>query len=323
MNNKYYKSIWLTQKNKCIVKSLKVPSEFKNECLVIDSCFSLISQGSEKIVFDGNVPLNITKNMIIPYQINEFNYPFNYGYSLVGKVVRGPNDMLGKHVHLLHPHTSMAFVQRKDCTLIPDHISLEDATLLSQIQTAITAIWDAKIRFGDRILIMGFGLIGTLIASILKDRIDLQILVYEPNQERSQIASSMGLDTCMPHDKENLIDIVFYCTSNFVGLQDAFQVLRNNAKLIQVAWFGDKRVSLELGGLFHVKRLQWISSQVSQIPDELQSKWSMKSRNELAFKCLGMMNVSQLSKQTTHINALADTYPSLLTHPNLIQLIKY
>ena len=144
MNNKYYNSIWYIEENKCCVKRFDISDSLKKYPVVVESIFSLISQGSEKIVFNGNIPSKISENMKIPYQINGFTYPFNYGYSLVGSVQDGPNHMLGKHIHLLHPHTSMAFVHANDCTLIPDGVSLE-SSIVDQMQTAITAIWDAKI----------------------------------------------------------------------------------------------------------------------------------------------------------------------------------
>ena len=79
--------------------------------------------------------------MIVPYQLNSGQFPCNYGYSLVGQVVEGPSDLLNQHVHVLHPHL-YGSVSSDDCTIIPPSIDLRLAPLISQIQTAITAIWD-------------------------------------------------------------------------------------------------------------------------------------------------------------------------------------
>ena len=323
MNNNKFQSIWFEAKDHCSLKNLEIQTSSSREAIIVQTLYSLISQGTEQHVFSGNMPTENSSKMEIPYQINAFNYPFNYGYSLVGKVLEGPAKFINKTVHLLHPHTSMAFVNAEDCTLIPNDLDNDMAPLLSQMQTAITAIWDSKIVFGDKILIQGFGLIGALIACILKSRIDSEIEIYEPNEKRNKLAKSLGFNTTSLKNKHEDINIVFYCTSNSKGLDYAMKRLITDGKLVHVGWFGNQATKLNLGTHFHLKRINWISSQVSVIPPSIGANWTFKSRNELAFKCLKHPIFKQLSKKVTPFSQVSQKYKSLLEHPSLIQLLSY
>ena len=190
MNIHKIKSIWFSKEKKCILK--KIVKNTENHDLKIKSKFSLISQGSERLVFNGQVPKSVMNDMRVPYQEGTFSFPCNYGYSLVGKILEGPGNLIGKHAHVLHPHSDYAFVNQNDITICPSEISLESCALISQIQTAITAIWDSQLDFGDRVLIIGFGLIGASIACLLKERSDIHIEVSDNHPTRCQFARDLG-----------------------------------------------------------------------------------------------------------------------------------
>lgn len=323
MSHNQYKSLWFPSKQSCDYKILTYPTTKKNQHVRLESTYSLVSQGTEKLVFDGDVPSSIQNDMKVPYQIGEFSFPCNYGYSLVGKVIEGPEDLVSKHVHVMHPHATGAYVFEHDLTIIPDHLDLTLAPLISQIQTAITAIWDAKVTLGDRISIVGFGLIGACIGLILNERSDLEIEISEPNPFRRSIAKKMGFNCSEEMTASTHIDTAFYCTGNPKALDTTLDQLREEGQLICCAWFGTSPIHMHLGHAFHSKRLKIISSQVGKIPQQLRANWSYKKRNTLALKLLEHSSWSNLPKSITPFNELSRKYPAkLIDHP-LIQLISY
>ena len=95
--------------------------------------------------------------MKVPYMKGEFPFPVSYGYSLVGKIIKGPEKLINRYVHLMHPHHDFAFVREQDIFLIPDSIPPKRAVFASNLETVVNAIWDSKPQLGDQILIAGFG----------------------------------------------------------------------------------------------------------------------------------------------------------------------
>ena len=318
-----YQTIWFPKQNICKLKTLDFKPKYNPDTILIKSKYSLISQGSEKLFFQGNVPASTQQSMIVPYQLNNGQFPCNYGYSLVGQVVEGPSHLLNQHVHVLHPHTSMAQVSSDDCTIIPPSIDLRLAPLISQIQTAITAIWDSKVTFGEHILIAGFGLIGACIAGLLSQRKDMSIYIIEPNEYRANLAASLGFNLLDTTDKNCDIDVAFYCTNNPGSLSYVMQQLCHEGKLVHCAWHGNHSINVNLGDFFHTKRLQWISSQVSHIPSYKSKAWTTQRRNQLALKSINLPIFSQIPQSLLPFLNLQNLYEKHLIDDHLIQLITY
>ncbi|MEO0762334.1 MAG: hypothetical protein AAFZ09_11070 [Pseudomonadota bacterium] len=65
---------------------------------------SLISRGTERLVFSGRVPQGEIDRMRCPMQEGAFPFPVKYGYALAGHVSDGPQDLVEKKVFSLAPH---------------------------------------------------------------------------------------------------------------------------------------------------------------------------------------------------------------------------
>ncbi len=255
--------------------------------LIIQSEFSLISSGSEKIVAKGLVPENTKEQMKVPYMKGEFPFPVSYGYSLVGKIVKGPEKLKDRLVHLMHPHHDYALVREQDIFLIPDSIPAKRAVFASNMETVVNAIWDAEPQLGDKILIAGFGTIGALLALTLSQFPGIEIKIKEVNPERRKFARACGLK--LSDEKENPeleFDICYHCTGNENGLQFCIDRAKTEGKIIELSWYGNKSVNINLGGTFHTGRKKIISSQVSGIPNNKKSSWDFRKRKELVFQLL-------------------------------------
>lgn len=259
----------------------------KENEVVIESVFSMVSPGTERIVSQGNVPDEVGENMRVPHMKGFFSFPCTFGYSLVGMVMQGPDNLIGKLVHLVHPHKSIITVNQSEIYPIPGFIPAKRATLASNLESAITAIWDSSISAGDKVLITGFGIIGALIARLAEQIPGVEILVLEKEQGRAALAASMGFKVLSTTRRMgNNYDLAFNTSGTSRGLQACIDALGTEGKVIETSWYGSDAVNLKLGMGFHYKRKQIVSSQDLGIPSSKNPRWDYKRRKDLAFKLL-------------------------------------
>jgi len=250
----------------------------------IKSLFSLISTGTERLVARGEVPKSSFEFMKVPYMKGDFSFPVKYGYSLVGEVI-SKGEFYGKIVHLLHPHQDKCLVAESDVMFVPNEIPAKRATLASNVETALNAVWDAQISIGDKVLIAGFGMIGSLLARVLSFMPEVEVVIMEKDVNRVKMGQKMGF-TFIDNPKKSYFDVVFNTTSNEKALQTLIESVGLEGKIIEMSWYGKKNVNINLGADFHYHRKQIISTQVSKLPADKQSRWDYKRRKEVVFKLL-------------------------------------
>jgi len=242
----------------------------------LNSQYSMISSGTEGKVALGQISNSFIKRMSVPYMEGDFNLPIKYGYSLIGK------DAQDQCFHLMHPHQSSVVVFPEHVHLLPDDLPLPRAALISNMETIINAIWDADIKSGDKVAICGFGNIGALLAITLKDSHNVDCDIIEIKEWNKLKAQSLGYTI---HENDNY-NIIFHTTGSESGLQYCIDNLLPEGKVIELSWYGDQKVGLNLGDRFHYDRLQIISSQVSTIPKAYQDQYDYQSRKDLAIQLL-------------------------------------
>jgi threonine dehydrogenase-like Zn-dependent dehydrogenase len=263
MNNSY-NELWHSHENSWFKTEQFSPDFNSGEYLLIKPAYSLVSLGTEKLVISSKIHLSTEERMRVPYMKGTFQDTFTYGYSLVGEVIEGPGSYMGNHVHLLHPHQDLAMVHVEDAFIIPDEVSLRASTLASNMETAVNAIWDSKITLGDNVLIVGYGIIGALAALIAKDFPGVSVKILEINKARAQKAKSHG------HD----------------GLQVAIDSVRAEGKVVELSWYGSRKIEVNFGDSFHYGRKKIISSQVGSIPSHKLNNWDFVKRKKLVFDLL-------------------------------------
>lgn len=255
--------------------------------IIIKSLYSLISTGTERIVSRGLVPQSLMEDIKVPYMKGDFAFPCTYGYSLAGEIISGPAEHKGKKVHLMHPHQNYAVARINDLYFVPDEIPLTNAVLASNMETALTAVWDSRVSIGDNVLIVGFGIIGALLARLLDIYPNVQLTIVEKNENRYHKAGELGFNAVKNGNELNSnYDISFNCSCSQDGLQLCIDKLAFEGKVMELSWYGKQPVSLHLGQDFHVKRKQIISSQVSSIPGSKMNRWDHLRRKKLVFDIL-------------------------------------
>lgn len=254
----------------------------------IQTVFSSISPGTESLVARGKVPGEVQGDMACPYMGGEYPFPVKYGYSLVGEVVAGSRDMKGKMVHVLHPHQTRCRVREEDVYPVPPAVPAERATLASNMETAVNALWDSGATIGDRVLVVGFGTVGSLVTRLVSGLPGVRVQVVDTDTEKVKLAGQMGFEASTPDGGEGGtgFDLVFHTSGTGKGLQAAVDRVGFEGLVVDLSWYGNRKVSLALGGTFHTGRKKIVSSQVSYVAAGKRSRWDRNRRKELVFSCL-------------------------------------
>lgn len=325
--------MWHTATNSCL-EQIELPGTTAPDELIVESEYSLISLGSERLVINGGVPAELFNTMRIPYMLGDFDDKFTYGYSLVGRVVDGPAEQMDKRVHLLHPHQHFARVACNDVYFLPDTLDSLTAVLISNMETAVNAVWDSGVGIGDRVLVVGSGTIGILLAKILSGIAGVQVQLAETHTARRQAAQTLfgdqgssvsvitgaGMEagavaeagaSASTSTSCGSFDIAFNTGKNSDSLQFAINAVAFEGLVVDVAWHGSESVSLDLGGSFHAQRKRLIASQVSQIPASKSRAWTFQSRKDLVVRLLQELDCSGIITEQVVFNRAAHFFNAL------------
>ncbi|MEG4344960.1 zinc-binding alcohol dehydrogenase [Microcoleus sp. A003_D6] len=266
--------------------------QLSKDALSLETLCTGISPGTERLVGMGKVPEECWEKMRCLYMEGSFAFPLKYGYSLVGQANTGSER--GKRFFVMHPHQSRVVVAHSDALELPDWLPSQRATLIPNMETALNAVWDAKVSQSDRILIVGGGIIGILTSFVLSKEYGIQPDFLELDRQRIQYLKQLPWlqNSHLATDcREGNYNIVFHTSSSSSGLQSAIDALAFEGRCIELSWYGTQSVSLQLGGSFHYQRKQIIASQVSAIAKPKRSLIDYRQRKE---QVLGLLADSTL-----------------------------
>lgn len=247
-------SLWHLSKIESVIKEEEIFPVNENNIL-LTALFSCISLGTENLVSTGLVPEELYENMKVNYMEGSFKLPVKYGYSVVAKTEHG------ELVHVMHPHQTAMYVNESHIYKVPEALTPNRAALISNMETCLNAIWDAQLDGNERILVIGFGGIGSLLCTTLKQYSNINPYVFEINQKKLNFSKSLEFNA---HEAGEY-DVIFHTTATQQGLQFAIDHLNKEGKIIELSWYGLKNVNINLGSKFHYNRGKIISSQVSTI----------------------------------------------------------
>jgi 2-desacetyl-2-hydroxyethyl bacteriochlorophyllide A dehydrogenase len=230
----------------------------------VRTLYSGLSRGTERLVSAGAVPTSEYARMRAPHQEGEFSFPVKYGYAAVGVVEAGPDALVGRHVFSLYPHQNRFRVPADAVVPLPNDVPAARAVLGANAETALNAIWDAGVMPGERVLVLGAGLLGCLIAAFLS-RIHSNVDITDKLPEPGVTVADFPVNFVSAEVLGREYDLVFHTTASAAGLQTAIDALAFEGRVIELSWFGDRPVPLMLGGAFHAKRLTIRASQVGHV----------------------------------------------------------
>ena len=290
----------------------------------VRTLFSAISRGTERLVSAGAVPPGEYTRMRAPHQEGDFPFPVKYGCAAVGVVEAGPDALQGRHVFSLYPHQSRFRVAADAVVPLPGGVPAARAVLAANAETALNAIWDAGAMPGERVLVLGAGLLGCLIAAFLS-RIHRHVDVTDKLAEPAASVTDFPVNDVSSEVLGSDYDLVFHTTASAAGLQAAIDALAFEGRVIELSWFGDRPVPLMLGGAFHSRRLTIRSSQVGHVAP---ARRAATTRRDRLAEALALLTDARLDRLITGEVAFADLpaeIPRLLAldAPGIATRIRY
>jgi len=278
-------AFWLSAPGHGEIRPVAV-SQPQGDDVLVRTLRSGVSRGTETLVFRGGVPPSQYAAMRAPFQDGDFPGPVKYGYLNVGVVEQGPPELSGRTVFCLYPHQTAYVVPAGAVTVVPEDVPPARAVLAGTVETALNALWDAPPLIGDRIAVVGAGMVGCCVARLLTRFPAVEVTLVDVDPSRAAVASALGVGFARPEDAAGGCDLVVHTSATAAGLQRSLDLLAPEATVLDLSWYGDADVQLSLGGAFHAGRLGIRASQVGTVSPARSARRSTADRLALALELL-------------------------------------
>jgi len=317
-------AFWLSEPGVGEIRPVSVPDPGPDEVLV-RTLRTGISRGTETLVFRGGVPESEYVTMRAPFQEGDFPGPVKYGYLNVGAVEAGPPDLCGRTVFCLYPHQTAYVVPSEAVTVVPDGVPPSRAVLAGTVETAVNALWDAAPLIGDRVAVVGAGMVGCCVARLLGRFPEVQVTLVDVDAARADLAAELGVHFALPDQAEGGRDLVVHSSATAAGLQLSLDLLAPEGTVLDLSWYGDTQVQLSLGGAFHSGRLGIRASQVGTVAASRRGSRTAGDRLALALELLRDPAFDALTSGESRFEELPDVMARLAagTLPALCHTISY
>jgi len=307
------RAFWVVEPGRGEIRPAVVPTPRAGEVLV-RALHSGVSRGTETIVFRGGVPEDQHSVMRAPHQEGDFPGPVKYGYLGVGVVDEGPSELVGRTVFCLHPHQTAYVVPVESVVVVPDEVPARRAVLAGTVETAVNALWDAAPRVGDRVAVVGAGMVGCCVARLLAGIPGSRVTLVDVDPVRADVAARLGVGFARPDavaGSRGDFDLVVHTSATGAGLQLSLDLLAPEATVLDLSWYGDAQVQLSLGGSFHSSRLRIRASQVGSVAAARRSRYTYAQRLGLAVGLLRDPAFDALLTGDSPFEELPDVMPRL------------
>lgn len=315
----------------CIVKEEARPEARDDQLLVQVRC-SAISAGTEMLVFQGRFPEGMAVDAnLASYAGEGFAYPLAYGYSSVGTVVAGGPSAdpawIGERVFAFQPHQSHFAAPATELVRVPPDVDEEDAVFLAGMETAVNLVMDGRPVIGERVLVLGQGIVGLLTTALLGQFPLASLAVVERWPLRRQAARDLGAHQTWggqapdgerwaagAADGEDA-DLVFELSGQPEMLDTAIERAGFAGRIVVGSWYGTKTAPLRMGGRFHRNRLRLISSQVSSLAPAFTGRWTKERRLASAWEAIARVRPSRLVTHRFDIADAQEAYEQVAERP--------
>ncbi len=310
----------------------------KSGDVMVRSISSAISPGTELLIYRDQAPKGFSTDATIASLAGEIDYPFKYGYCMVGEIIQLGADVdaqwLGKRVFAFNPHESHFSATINDLQPVHDSIATDDAVFLPNMETAVNFVMDGKPLIGERVAVFGQGIVGILTTSLLAEFPLSKLITIDNYAERRNASLAAGADQSFPpQDLAHLrelwaepdiqgADLLFELSGSPEALNAAIQLAGFGSRIVIGSWYGEKISPLELGREFHRNRIRMLSSQVSTLAPEFQSRWNKRRRFEVALNKIAAIKPSRFITHRFSLEQAAEAYHLLDQQPEeVIQII--
>jgi 2-desacetyl-2-hydroxyethyl bacteriochlorophyllide A dehydrogenase len=273
------------------------------------------------LVYRGEAPSDL--NFDLPTLRGSFRFPIKYGYACVGRVGETGRDVstpaLDDLVFAHHPHQTEFVVPASMLIRLPLGLPPDAAVLLANIETAINVLLDAHPHFGEHVTIFGQGVVGLLLAQLMKKAGCRPVITVDPVESRRKVSMEVGADFALEPGRDlpgqiasltdgRGADYVIEASGNPSALDLALECVALEGTVVVASWYGTKEVRAPLGGRFHRGRLRIVSSQVGSMDPCLGARWSRARRAALAIAMLSELRLRQLITHRIPFDQAAHAY---------------
>jgi len=327
------RALWFTAPRTAEFRRETVPPPGPGEVRV-ETIASAVSAGTEMLVYRGEVPQDL--RLDLPTLVGNYAFPIKYGYAAAGHVLdtgSGVDHLSpGDPVFVHHPHQDVFLVPARTAVRLPDDLDPELGVFAANLETALNVVHDTPLRLGETALIFGQGVVGLLVALLLKLAGAGQVLVVDPLEERRRLALAAGADeACGPGELNERIteitdgrgvDVAIEASGSGAALQGAIDAVATEGTVVVASWYGTKPVTLALGGHFHRGRVRLSSSQVGRSNPELAPRWGRDRRMHTVLGLLGRLNLRKLISHRIPFEEAPEAYLLLDERPGeVLQVI--
>lgn len=311
--------------------------------LLVETVVSAISAGTEMLFYRGQVPAGMAADSSIEGLTDAVRYPLKYGYACVGRICEtarpptrqaetagavGQPDAAGKedsrYYFAFHPHESHFCASPQALLPVPEGMAPAQAALLPNAETAVNLVMDGAPLVGERVLVMGLGIVGLLTTALLAQFPLAALIAVDPLPQRRRIAQRLGairtIDPSGADGAEGLrealadagerhgADLIYELSGQPRALDAAVSAAGFDSRIVVGSWYGTKPATLQLGGSFHRNRVRLISSQVSTVAPHLRGRWKKARRMESAWQLLAKLPAEELISHRFPLEQAAAAY---------------
>lgn len=312
------RALWIIEAGRAEIQSAScadLPGHY-----LIETLFSGISRGTERLVFRGRVPASEHQNMRAPFQEGAFTFPVKYGYSAVGRILSGAQA--GQVVFSLYPHQERLSCPHADVVPVPTAVPPGRAVLAANMETALNILWDAGVLPGDRVAIVGAGAVGALVGYLAARIPGTEVCLVDTDLTRRELAETLGCCFATPENArdglEGEADVVIHASATDAGLARALVLAGCEAVVVEASWYGTGQTTIGLGGAFHQRRLRLVASQVGRIPASHAARWTHRRRLETALGLLTDPRLDALISGESRFEDLPRDYAAILDAPGTL-----
>jgi threonine dehydrogenase-like Zn-dependent dehydrogenase len=317
-------AFWLRSPGRGEIREVTLAPPRPGEVLV-RALYSGVSRGTETVVFRGGVPDSQRAVMRAPFQDGDFPGPVKYGYLNVGVVEEGPARLAGRTVFCLYPHQTRYVVPAAAVVPVPEPVPASRAVLAGTMETAVNALWDAAPLIGDRVTVVGAGMVGCCVAYLLSRLPGCQVQLVDLDPGREAAARQLGVGFSLPADAAGDRDLVVHASATAAGLARSMELCAPDATVLELSWYGDQQPAMPLGEVFHSRRLVLRSSQVGAIAPARRQRRTLADRLALALDLLADPVLDALITGESGFEQLPELLPRLAAGrmPALCHRIRY
>jgi threonine dehydrogenase-like Zn-dependent dehydrogenase len=318
--------LWYVEPRRAELRDVELRPAALGEARV-RTLYTCLSRGTERLIFEGRVPEGERERMRGPLQEGAFPFPVKYGYCAVGRVEEGLEELVGRAVFALHPHQDVFVAPTAMLGKVPDDVPPRRAVLAANMETALNAVWDSGAGPGDRIAVVGAGIVGLLVAYLCARLPGADVTVIDRAPEREALARRLGAKFATPERAQEArgADVVFHASASSAGLSTALSLGGLEAAVVELSWYGAGEVGAPLGEAFHSRRLRLVSSQVGHVATSRRARWTFSRRLAKALSLLVDPTLDALIEHEVAFEDLPQALPELLSPqaPGLTTVVRY